>query len=154
MSKQTFGFQEQLNIGNKGEKDFLRYFKELEPKKSEAREVDFILKNGKTCELKSDSYLMEETPNYFMEMFSNTESGSLGGPFRAAQDNVDYFIYYFPKNKVFHWFETQKLCKLVEEKILILKLKPKNIRNKGWTTSGYCVPRSELESILIRKDVF
>ena len=83
-----------MAVGDKGEKDFLFHYSKLKPVKSQERSIDFILASGKTVELKSDSYGMERTENFFMETLSGTSEGKLGGVFRAAQDKIEFFISY------------------------------------------------------------
>lgn len=150
--KNIFNFKEQLAVGNKGEKDFIDNYSSLKPEKSKERAIDFILEDGKTVELKSDSYDMNATENFFIEVFSNCETGTIGGPYRALKDNIDFFVYYFLKNKIFFWFDTKELCKLLE--IITPKCKTRNIKNTSWTTMGYLVPRELLRPVIIKEDKF
>jgi len=140
-----------MAVGDLGEKAFIESYPILAPVKSKDRAFDFDLKTGSTVELKTDDYDMEATKNFFMETSSH---GKLGGAYRAKQDNVDYFVYYFIKNKTFFWFNTIKLCEKLDELIASKKFKIKIIRNNGWTAEGYAIPRSELECVLMKKDVF
>ena len=151
MSKKVFNFKTQMAVGDKGEKSFVESYPELAPVKSADRAVDFHLKDGKSVELKTDDYAMEATENFFMEIMSH---GKVGGPYRAKQDNVDYFVYYFIKNRTFFWFETLALCNALDKIFFANKLKLKTIRNNGWEAQGYAVPRESLESVLLRKDTF
>lgn len=151
MSKKVFDFKKQMAVGDSGEKQFCLHYASLNPVKSEDRAIDFHLSDGKSVELKTDDYAMEATLNCFMEI---TSHGKLGGPYRAQQDNVDYFVYYFIKNKTFFWFETKKLCEKLDILISSRRFKVKSIRNKGWTAEGYAIPRSELEEVLLKTDVF
>lgn len=150
----VFDFDTQLEIGNDGEAAFRKYYRQLGPKKSNNRQFDFVLDDGKTVELKTDTYDMDKTPNFFMEMFGDIAEGKIGGPWRALQDGVFYFVYYFPKNKTFFWFETVKLCKLLDQVITQMGLIPKEIRNKTWTARGYAVPRMTVSAALLRQDTF
>jgi hypothetical protein len=150
MSK-IFNFKTQMAVGDRGEKSFVESYPELAPQKSEDRAIDFILKTGASVELKTDDYDMSATSNFFMEV---TSHGKLGGPYRAKQDNVDYFVYYFIKNRTFFWFNTNKLCDALDLIISEKKLKLKTIRNNGWEAQGYAVPREALESVLLKKHVF
>lgn len=150
---EIFDFDTQLGVGNDGESDFQKHYRSLRPKKSNDRKIDFVLNTGKTVELKTDTYDMDKTPNFFMEMFGNIDDGKIGGPWRAMQDSVDFFVYYFPKNKTFFWFETVKLCGLLDQ-IVAAGLQPKEILNKGWKARGYAVPRSSVTSALLRQDTF
>jgi len=140
-----------MAVGDVGEQAFIKAYSNLGPVKSKDRAFDFHLKDGKTVELKSDSYAMEDTENFFMEISAH---GGLGGPYRALNDNVDFFIYYFLKNKTFFWFDTKKLCAKLDELILTKKYKIKSIRSTSWVVEGYTIPRSDLECVLQRKDVF
>ena len=151
----VFDFKAQMAIGNKGEQDFLTQYKSLGPVKSEDdKTFDFRLGNGKKVELKSDSYSMEETENFFMEVCGCITTAKLGGPLRAKQDKVDYFVYYFPRNKTFFWFRTDELCERLELIILTKKYKAKDIKNKGWTAIGYAIPRSEFADLEMKQDKF
>jgi len=151
---ELFDFDKQLEVGNEGESDFQKYYESLGPQKPKDRAIDFILANGTTVELKTDTYDMDKTPNFFMEIFGSIDEGKIGGPWRAMQDGVDFFVYYFPKNRTFFWFRTVSLCNRLDSVISNYSLAPKEIRNKGWTARGYAVPRDTLSDIEYRKDTF
>jgi hypothetical protein len=78
----TFSFQAQLSIGDKGEKDFQEHYSKFKPIKSTDRRIDFELCDGKTVELKTDSYDMSRTENFFFEILSCTKSKKPGGVYR------------------------------------------------------------------------
>lgn len=131
MPDKVFNFDDQLKVGDAGESDFAEVYEKLEPKKNliDAR-IDFNLNNGKTIELKTDRYDMRRTPNFFMEQF--TVSGKrkiLGGPWRSKEHKIDYFVYYFIKNKVFFWFSPIDLCDFLDEFIEENQLTPISIPN-------------------------
>lgn len=149
-----FDFKQQLAVGDNGEKEFQDFYKHLTPKKAEDRKYDFILIDGETVELKTDTYDMEDTENFFMELYSDYKSGSLGGPWRAANDNVRFFVYYFRRNKTFFWFESKPLITELDKLLLAKRYHLKNIKNKGWTAQGYCIPRELLKPVLHRQDTF
>ena len=146
----TFNFDEQLKVGDKGEKDFITVHQNDGPVKSKDLKYDFILSNGKRVELKTDTYNVNATPNFFIEILGNTNSGQLGGPWRALADGIDYFVYYYMTNGIFFWFETQKLCTKLSEIIATLNLIPKEIKNTSWSTRGYLIRRELLEDILLK----
>ena len=152
MSK-VFDFNEQLNVGDVGESDFKKYYQRLGPIKSNDLRIDFILKNGLMVELKTDTYDMAKTPNFFMELYGN-EQRKLGGPWRTKQDGVSLFVYYFKKNKTFFWFNPITLCELLDTIIKDRGLTTTKIVNSGWVAEGYKIPRVDVESVLMRKDVF
>lgn len=154
MKKPLFDFQEQLVVGNVGENDFLKYYAKLNPRKSLDRKIDIFLGDGTSIELKTDTYNMEATENFFMELYSDESAGVIGGPWRAQQDHVEFFVYYFPKNKTFFWFKTEQLCAALETIISESRLNLKTIRNKGWNAQGYAIPRTRLEAALYKKETF
>jgi len=143
--------KDQLAVGDKGERLFCEFYRDLEPVKSKDRAIDFHLKDGKSLELKSDDYEMSRTENFFMETLSH---GKLGGPFRALQDKVDYFVYSFPRNKVYFWFSPETLCGELEKLIASNKYKIKTINNKFWTAEGYAISREVLEPFCLKVDIF
>jgi hypothetical protein len=157
--QRIFNFADQMRIGDIGEADFIRIYEKLEPKKPEKnRKIDFVLKNGKSVELKTDSYDMAKTPNFFMEKETITEKKTIsGGPWRSLDHMVDFFVYYYVKNKTFFWFEPVPLVKWLDEYIKSEKLKPIDIRNKSgndnseFKSIGYKIPREALKDILLRE---
>ena len=151
---EVFDFDIQLKVGVKGEADFKRYYSSLVPTKSVDRKQDFILATGQTVELKTDTYDMERTPNFFMELFGDMAKSKIGGPWRALQDGVEFFVYYFTKNRTFFWFRTTTLCARLDSIVASNQLTPKEIRNKQWAGIGYVVPRDMLTDIIYQQDTF
>lgn len=153
ISKKKFGFKEQMYAGDKGEALFKKAYKKVEkPIKTDGRKFDFYVNETETAEIKTDTYSMSKTKNFFMERFSSTQSKKPGGPWRAAEDDVDYFIYLFISDNVFYWFEPKALSKFLDD--YIKSEKPIFIRNKGWETEGYKVKREDIAHLCSRKDVF
>jgi hypothetical protein len=149
----VFDWQDQLEVGDVGETDFLRYYKKLAPKKSKDLTVDFWLKGGLSVELKTDTYDMAKTSNFFMELYGN-EQKKLGGPWRAKQDCVNLFVYYFKHNKTFFWFDPLTLTEVVDKIIQSKKLSPVKIVNDGWAAEGYKIARTDVQCVCMRKDTF
>jgi len=141
---QIFGWHEQLSVGNKGEK----YFQTLYPEatKTSGRVDDFVL-NGKRIELKTDTYSMAKTPNFFMEYFGNVKAGAIGGPWRSCKDNIDYFVYLFLYDKKMFWFESCRLANFLDEHIKTLK--PKTVRNSTYEAYGFAVKRDDVAHLQI-----
>jgi len=136
----SWGFKEQLVVGTRGEELFMERY----PRKLEiypGRAYDFTLKNSReTLELKTDTYNIDKSDNFFFERFSDVHKESPGGPWRACKDGVDIFCYYFVRHNI--WFEFRDLPPLVSRlNDLTSKQGLVYIRNKGWTTGGYKVPR-------------
>ena len=145
----TFDFQKQLKVGAKGEELFLSLYPNVT--KTDGIKHDFEW-NGKTIELKTDTYSMEDTPNFFMEHISDVKSmdspkTKMGGPWRALEDGVDYFVYMFSKQKKCFWFRPKDLVKFLDEHIKTLGYKV--IRNKGWTSRGYAVAREKVSHLYL-----
>lgn len=140
-----FDFKEQLIVGNKGEKIFLELYPEA--KKEDTKKYDFSFR-GKTVELKTDTYSMEETGNFFMEHIADIKTGKVGGPWRALEDNVDYFVYMFLQEKCCFWFEPKPLVEYLDKYIKTVGYK--TIRNKAWTSRGYTLPRELVENLRLK----
>ena len=143
----VFSFKEQLGVGATGERMFIEFYGGTP---SEDRKYDISHTDGK-IELKTDTYSMEKTGNFFMEKFGSIEDSKIGGPWRAAQDDIDFFVYFYVTDKTFFWFKSKQLVEFLEK--YTATLKAKTVRNKAYTTLGYAVPREALEHILFRKDV-
>lgn len=152
LMKKTYSFKKQLEIGNKGEELFIKYYKDMDAKKSSDREIDIIIKNNKKVELKTDLWKMSDTKNFFIEKVSSNINKKKGGPFIAAQNKIDYFVYFFVKDKVFFWFSVKKLCNFLKDRIE--DYRECRIYNKGYYSTGYLVPRADLEKLILRKDRF
>ena len=87
-----------------------------------------------------------------MERYGSVEDSKVGGPWRAAQDNVDYFVYFFLSNKTFFWFEPKPLVQFLDE--YTRNMRGKTVANRGYSSLGYAVPRDACDHLLIRKDKF
>lgn len=146
-----FSFEEQLEAGNQGETIFLEAYNKFGVTKADGRIFDFKI-GDKTIELKTDTYELSKTPNFFMEYYSDTKNQKMGGPFRANNDNVDYFVYFFINGGIFYWFQAKPLAQHLNEYILdksyIL------VQNRNWTTLGYKIKRSQIKHLCLRKDKY
>lgn len=140
-----FNFAQQKDVGDVGEQEFLAAYPDMV--KLDGFLADFRTPDGETVELKTDTYAMKDTPNYFMEYFSNIDAKTIGGPWRAKRDNVTWFVYYFIKDKKFIWFKTEQLVNklnvLIGSELFLLT----RIQNTTHTTAGYKIPRRYLDSI-------
>ena len=148
-----FDFKKQNKVGLKGERFFQECYPELKAKKPEEDlSFDFITEEGLKVEIKTDTYPMEKTGNFFFEYFSDIQSAKLGGPWRAYDDKVDHFVYLFAQDKTFFWFHPGKLCKALEP--IIATMRYKTIKNRAWTTTGFAVPRDLVKDLVLRQDTF
>jgi hypothetical protein len=154
----VFKFDEQLKVGDNGEADFLRFYKNLEPKKNTVDfRIDFDLKNGQTVELKTDTYSMKKTKNFFMERYTVTgDNKKDGGPWRTAIHGVDYFVYYFISDGVFFWFPPTVLRDFLDEYVRLNRLDLVHIPNVNksggyYEAQGYKIPRDVVKSVLFKE---
>lgn len=140
-----FKFNTQLDVGAEGEKLFLSLYPWLN--KADGIKYDFE-RDGKTVELKTDTYSMDKTPNFFMEKFSDKNRSTFGGPWRAAKDNVDFFVYMFLQEKKCFWFRSKDLTTFLDP--YCANKRTVDVHNKTWVTCGYLVPRKDVEHLVIR----
>lgn len=148
----TFSFGKQLKIGEIGEQSFIKYYHDLNPRKSSIREVDIFINDNEKVELKSDNYLEEDTPNMFIELVGNTVSGKLGGPHLSKQNDVNWFVYHYSKNKTFYWFKVDELCEFIDKNQNNFEVK--EIKNVAWSSIGILIPREKVSHLVKRKDIF
>lgn len=141
-----FQFKDQLSVGASGESIFHSLYPKLE--KADGIKFDFSYKN-KSVELKTDTYSMAKTPNFFMERYSDVERGTNGGPWRAAHDNVDYFVYMYLKERKCFWFNPKALVEFLNTYVKGKSIV--SIPNKTWTTTGYLVPRTVVNSLVLNR---
>lgn len=146
--KKTFTFKSQLGVGNAGENLFLKKYKGAVKSTTDLK-YDFLL-DCKTVELKTDTYPMEKTPNYFMEQYGSIEDRKLGGPWRAARDKVDFFVYLYLADKKFFWFNTADLVKHLEK--VTKDMRGKTVLNRGYTSLGFAISRESVEHLLIKTE--
>lgn len=157
MADRYFNFDDQFRTGVVGENDFVRVYGEMGATKSVDRKADVVLGDGKTVELKTDTYDMAKTPNFFMEQLTVSDNGSnLGGPWRSKEHDIDYFVYYFLSNKVFFWFTPVTLCEFLDKYIAEHGLRPIKIPNKDrrggyYEALGFKIPRDSVKPVLIRE---
>jgi hypothetical protein len=136
-------FKNSLKVGQAGEEMLLKLWPDLQ--RLDGRKHDFIVKStGQTLELKTDTYSMAQTPNFFIELWSNLDKGKKGGPWQALANGTDLWCYMFAKDKTAFLFNTAELVAALD--VLIEKYPGVSIPNQSWTTVGCKVPRSVLES--------
>jgi hypothetical protein len=141
----TWDMQTQLKQGKKAEEEMAERHPSGLTVVTEHRLWDLESSCGrKKVELKTDTYDMSKTENFFMERWSVAEKEKPGGPWQALENGANIFIYLFSKNNTY--FECRDLKKLVKRLNTLTKdIKPTNIRNIKWTTQGFKVRRADLE---------
>jgi hypothetical protein len=137
-------FKDSLIKGQAGEALFLQYMPHLQ--KLDGRQSDFVDSlTGERYELKTDSYDPARTPNMFIEHYSDVSREKPGGPLQALAHGSTYWCYFFPKALTCYIFVTSHLLEALPR--LTADLELKLIRNRGWTTSGWAVPRTRLQHL-------
>jgi hypothetical protein len=135
-------FKTSLAIGEIGQKKLQELWPELVP--TDGRTGDFLLPGGLKVEVKSDSYKHQDTENFFIERYSDVNKKTNGGPWQSAEHGCSVFVYFFVNDGIAYVFDLDKLLLRLAE---ICPTGLIYIRNKGWTTGGYKVPRVKLLDI-------
>lgn len=150
----SFSFKKQLRVGDEGEALFRQNYASLNPVKSEDKAIDFLINGNESVELKTDTYLMSDTPNMFIEQYSDDEKKTLGGLWRAYDDKVKYFVYFYMKDKTFFWFDTVKFYEGLMPLIKKNKYKTHRILNHGgkWRSLGHLIPRKDVLHLVEKTD--
>lgn len=150
MSK-LHNFKQSKLIGQKGESIFLTFNPDII--QLSGLKADFISKTTNTkYELKSDSYDMNKTKNFFIERWS--KPGKPGGPYQAKQSGSHVYVYFFVKNYTAFFFNIDRLLAKLETLNLDVDFKLCSVQNEGYTTQGYKIPRELLEDVLLKKVVY
>jgi hypothetical protein len=146
MSKKTFSMAAQLKKGKKAEKDFLERYGQGAIVRTDGRKGDMMVKWSRAVlELKTDFY--SKSTNLFMERWSveptpDRPEGKVGGPWQAASHSAAYYLYWFPDRDELFVFNTAVLVDYLEANLS--QFRPCPVRNKGYTTLGYIVPKEKL----------
>lgn len=139
-------FQQQLKVGSRGEELFLERY----PEKIELADdhyCDFRIKSdGRIIELKTDTYSIEKTDNFFIERWSDVHTRAPGGPWQANKYGASIFCYYFIRNNI--WFQFEDIPALLERiEELTASAGLVYIKNRRWVTGGYKIKRADLEDL-------
>jgi len=156
-----FDFQKQLEMGKEGEEKFA----ELYPcfnynNDKDVMAPDFVHKEtGSVAEVKYDDSARAKKDengnqlNFFVEQFSNTKALTLGGPFRAVEEGVDYYVYMFKSPFRIFIHDAVKFRDIASDLIYNGKYKQCFIKNKGWWTSGFPLPIKAFEEARVEGDI-
>lgn len=142
----VYSWKQQLEKGMKAEELFLDIC-HLNLTKSDTRDYDFVTRDGRKVELKTDFYGENKTENFFIERYSVMEEDKPGGPWQSKAKKVDLYIYLYADTGAYYVFSDLKaLCKEVEK--LDLPLIP--VRNRTYNGGGYKVPREAIRHLCRR----
>ena len=157
----TFDFNDQLQLGKEGEQKFALLYPCFDY--NNAKDVmapDFVHKEtGSVAEVKFDDSkraLKDKDGNqlnFFVEQFSNTRAMTLGGPFRAVDEGVDYYVYMFKSPFRIFIYDAVKFRDMAAELIYNGRYKECFIKNKGWWTSGFPLPIKAFEEARVEGDI-
>lgn len=142
----AWDFKDQLVVGDRGQELFIQYYHEplviYPPHKADFQ----VVSSSKLLELKTDTYNIEKTPYFFMERWSDVHQEKPGGPWQSKKNKVDLFCYMFVRHNIYFEFTSiPALCKELDG--LTAKMGLVYIKNKGWVTAGYKVPRDALKHL-------
>lgn len=137
-------FKNDLARGQDGDSLFQKRYPQLI--KLDGRSADFEMPDGLLVELKTDFYV--SSPNFFMELYSDRDKKTEGGPFQALSKNIAYYVYWFrnAENEEY-WFRTGDLVAYL--KANYSKYQQREVRNSTWITVGLLVPKNELIQLAI-----
>lgn len=143
MSGKTFSMAAQLKKGKAAEKAFLEKYGQGALEKLSGRKGDFQIKWSRAIlELKTDFY--EGSPNLFIERWSvaptpEKPEGRPGGPWQSVGHNAPYYVYWFAADDEMFVFNSEALVGWLEPRLGTFRRI--QVRNKGYTTEGYLVPK-------------
>ena len=144
----TFSWKKQLEIGQHGEHLLLsNYYTPIAP--ANTLTYDFIrLHDGGKIEVKTDTYSMLKTPNFFFERWGNVDEKKPGGPWRARKHRIDEFTYFFVLDSTYFVFnDVKELCARADKLLRRKDTEPKYIKNRTYITMGYALPRDEFKDL-------
>lgn len=141
----TFSMAAQLKKGKAAEKDFLERYGQGAIVRTDGRKGDLQVKWSRAIiELKTDFY--SKSTNLFMERWSvmaeGDRQGKPGGPWQSIAHGASYYLYWFPDTEELFVFQTAALVEYLEANLG--GFRPCPVRNKGYTTLGYIVPKEKL----------
>ena len=110
----------------------------------DGRKADFITPDGELMELKTDSYNMSSTDNFFIELLSDIDRNAPGGPAQAALHGSSLWCYMYSQNETMFVFNTFELLERVKTLVATGLYRTVDIPNKSWTTRGVLIPRAVL----------
>lgn len=138
-------FKASLAKGALGEELFLKMHPTAT--RTDGRKSDFILADGTKLELKTDSYSMDSTPNFFIELYSDVDRAKPGGPVQALSHGSTRWAYLYIQDKTMFVFDTQELIERIEVLLKTGLYKKRSIPNRSWTTVGVLIPRAAIQDL-------
>lgn len=87
------------------------------------------------------------TDNLFVEKYSSEADGSPGGPWQAQTHSAEYYVHFFFGDGSIFAYRTDEMVDFMNENEGRYRLRP--VRNEGYTTMGYPVPRADVAKLEI-----
>lgn len=148
----TFYFSKQKKNGDKGENKFVEHYKSLNARIGDGKIIDLLINEDESVELKTDSYPMEDTKNFFIERYGNIEKAKDGSVWRSSKDKIKWFVYYYISDNTFFWFDVEKLKDFIDKNDTLFQTR--EVRNPGYSSIGFLVPRDKVKHLIEREDKF
>jgi hypothetical protein len=148
----TFYFSKQKKFGDKGELNFIKHYQDLNARAGDGFVIDILINDNDSVELKCDSYPMKKTENFFIERYGNIEKKKDGSVWRSSADKIKYFVYYYISDNAFFWFKVEKLKKYIDKNANLFQTR--EVRNPGYSSLGYLIPREKVKHLIEREDKF
>lgn len=146
-TKPTPNFQSDLARGRIGELAFIHACEgTVEP--LDGREGDAKIKGTRTkLEIKSDSYNMDKTPNFFMEKYRS--GNKPGGVYQSIEHGCKYYIYVYVPNSEIFIFDTRALADRLDLLHDSKNLTLTSVGNGSYTTRGLKIHRDWVTDLML-----
>lgn len=136
-------WKEDLKFGNEAEEWFCHLHKGKLTKLDGFKSDLVIVKTGEGIELKTERRKLTDTNNIFLEKYSHKGMKTPGGPYKALQNNSEYFICFFRNCNIFFTYRTKDLVEYLNNNEA--KYAPKYIKTSK--ALGYAVPIADLKHL-------
>ena len=147
-------FGDSNKVGQEGEKLFLKAFDNLESHPKGITGPDFVdTDTGDLIELKTDTYDLS-TGNFFLEKYSDVIQKTPGGLYQALEKGSDVFVYFYinsPKKSYFIFPDLKAAIARLDEIVDKKNIELSKIRNNGYVTAGYKIPRIYMRQFFVEK---
>lgn len=143
-------FKADLSIGQAGEELLLKMWPSLE--RLSGRHSDFLTPTYELLELKTDRRRLSDTPNMFIEVWSNKQLKRPGGLWQAFGRGSTLWAYMHLPDQIVHIYRTVQLLEYVEARIgegRHAPLKVREVWNPRYTTVGVLLPREDVGHLVI-----
>lgn len=138
MTNNMPNFRKDLARGRKGEQLLLQLWPGLISLGGKG--ADLQLPNGEKVELKSDYYSMQQTSNFFIEIYGNLAKSTPGGVTKALKDGCKWFVYLYVQDATAYVFDCAELQCAVQKMPQTIRY----VENRNYITMGILIKRDAL----------